>query len=96
MQSYQEFERQQSREIMENDPALKHLRDVSVTQEQPIPLEDFLKQDKPESVVDKSYRLHQNQRKTNKRVNLAFNRLAFSVKQQISQDRQGERHGNVD
>lgn len=96
MQSYQEFERQQAREIMEKDPALKHLRDVSVTQEQPIPLEDFLKQEKPESVVDRAYSIHQNQRKTNKRVNLAFNRLAFSVKQQISEDRKGERHGNVD
>lgn len=96
MQSYQEFERQQAKEIMENDPALKHLRDVSVTQEQPIPLEDFLKQEKPEAVVDKAYSIHQRQRKTNKRVNLAFNRLGFSVKQQISEDRKGERHGNVD
>lgn len=96
MQSYQEFERQQAKEIMEKDLALKHLRDVSVTQEQPIPLEDFLKQEKPESVVDRAYSIHQNQRKTNKRVNLAFNRLTFSVKQQISEDRKGERHGNVD
>ena len=95
MQSYQEFERQQAREIMEKDPALTHLRDVYVTQEQPIPLEDFLKQEKPEAVVDKAYSIHQNQRKKNKRVNLAFNRLAFSVKQQISEDRKGERHGNV-
>lgn len=76
MQSYQEFEHQQAREIMEKDLALTHLRDVSV--------------------VDRAYSIHQNQRKTNKRVNLAFNRLAFSVKQQISEDRQGERHGNVD
>ena len=96
MQSYQEFELQQAKEIMEKDPALTHLRDVSVTQEQPVPLEDFLKQDKPESVVDKAYSIHQRQRKTNKRVNLAFNLLAFSVKQQISEDRKGERHGNVD
>lgn len=96
MQSYQEFERQQAKEIMEKDPALTHLRDVSVIKEEHIALEDFLKQEKPEPLVDKAYRLHQKQRNTNKRVNLAFNRLAFSVKQQISQDRQGERHGNVD
>lgn len=96
MQSYQEFERQQAKEIMEKDPALMQLRGVSTLQEEPIALEDFLKQDKPESVVDKAYSIHQNQRKTNKRVNLAFNRLAFSVKQQISKDRQGEKHGNVD
>ena len=96
MQSYQEFERQQAKEIMEKDPALEHLRDVSVIQEVSVPLEDFLKQEKPEAVVDKAYSIHQNQRKTNKRVNLAFNRLAFSVKQQISEDRKGERHGNVD
>ena len=96
MQSYQEFERQQAKEIMEKDPALTHLRDVSAIQEKPIPLEDFLKQDKSKSVVDRAYSIHQNQRKTNKKVNLAFNRLAFSVKQQISEDRQGERHGNVD
>ena len=96
MQAYQEFERKQVKEIMEKDPALTHLRGVSVIQEEPIALEDFLKQEKPELVVDTSYSIHQRQRKTNKRVNLAFNRLAFSVKQQISKDRQGEKHGNVD
>ena len=96
MQSYQEFERQQAKEIMEKDTALVQLRGVSALQEEPIALEDFIKQCKPEAVVDKTYSIHQKQRNTNKRVNLAFNRLAFSVKQQISEDRQGEKHGNVD
>ena len=96
MQSYQEFERQQAKEIMEKDQALTQLRGVSRVQEPPVSLEDFLNQNKPEPMIDKSYRLHQEQRKANKRVNLSFNMLTFAVKQQISTDKQGEKHGNVD
>lgn len=97
MQSYQEFERQQAKEIMEHDWALTQLRGVSRVQEPPVSLEDFLNQNKPEEpLVDKSYRLHQEQRKANKKVNLSFNRLAFSVKQQISADKKGEKYGIMD
>ena len=88
MQSYREFERQQAKEIMEQDQALARFHGVG--------LEELMKQTLPEPLIDKSYRLHKEQRQLNKKVNLAFNRLAFSVKQQISQDRQGEKHGNVD
>ena len=95
MQSYQEFERQQAKEMMEKDQALAPLRGMSCIQEDSVPLEDFLKKDKPEPLVDKAFKHHQRQRKVNKKVNLAFNRLAFSVKQQISQDKKGENHGNV-
>ena len=71
MQSYEEFEEQQAKEVMEHDQALV-------------------------GMIDKSYRLHKEQRQVNKKVNLSFNRLAFAVKQQISQDKQGEKYGNVD
>ena len=95
MQSYQEFERQQAKEIMEQDKALARVCDHLE-----IKWDDvhgvFNKQVIPEPLVDKSYRLHKEQRKANKKVNLSFNKLAFSVKQQISQDRKGEKHGNVD
>ena len=95
MQSYQEFERQQAKEVMEKDQALARFRDHLE-----IKWDDkdhvFSEQIIPEPLVDKSYRLHQEQRKANKKVNLSFNRLAFSVKQQISQDGKGENHGNVD
>ena len=96
MQSYQEFERQQAKEIMEKDQALTQLRGVSRVQEPPVSLEDFLVQNKPEPLIDKSYRLHQEQRKANKKVNMSFNMLTFAVKQQISVDKQREKHGNVD
>lgn len=96
MQSYQEFERQQAKEIMEKDHALMQIRGTPIFKEDPMRMGVFLKQNIQEPLVDKAYRLHQEQRKTNKRVNMSFNRLAFSVKQQISQDKNGEDHGNVD
>lgn len=96
MQSYQEFERQQAKEIMEQDHALMQLRGTPIFKEDPVRMEVFLKQIIPEPLVDKAYRLHQEQRKANKKVNLSFSKLAFSVKQQISQDKNGEDHGNVD
>ena len=96
MKSYQEFERQQAKEMMEKDQALMRLRGTPLFEEAPMRLEDLLIQNKPEPMIDKSYRLHKEQRQMNKKVNLAFNRLAFSVKQQISQDKNGEDHGNVD
>ena len=96
MQSYQEFERQQAKEIMEKDQALRQLRGTPIFEEAPMRMGDLLIQNKPEPMIDKSYRLHQEQRKANKRVNLSFNMLAFAVKQQISEDKQGEKHGNVD
>ena len=96
MQSYQEFERQQAKEIMEKDPALARFRDDLMVENEVLNLEELMKQTMPEPLIDKSYRLHKEQRQMNKKVNLAFNRLAFSVKQQISEDKQGEKHGNVD
>lgn len=96
MQSYKEFERQEMQQLMKKDLALVKLQGTPIYEEAPMCLEDFLIQDKPEPVIDKSYRLHQEQRKANKKVNLSFNKLAFSVKQQISLDKQGEKHGNVD
>ena len=96
MQSYQEFERQQAKEIMEHDQALARFRDDLMVENEVLSLEELMKQTMPEPLVDKSYRLHKEQRKANKKVNLSFNRLAFSVKQQISVDKQGEKHGNVD
>lgn len=95
MQSYQEFERQQAKEIMEHDRALARFRDhLEINWDD----KDHVFSDQiiPEPLVDKSYRIHQEQRKANKKVNLSFNRLAFAVKQQISEDKQGEKHGNVD
>ena len=80
---------------MEKDPALARFRDHLE-----IKWDDkdhvFSEQVIPEPLVHKSYRLHKEQRQMNKKVNLAFNRLAFAVKQQISEDKQGEKHGNVD
>lgn len=96
MQSYQEFERQQAKEIMEKDPALARFRDDLMVENEVLSLEELMKQTLPEPLIDKSYRLHKEQRKANKKVNLSFNRLAFSVKQQITEDKQGEKHGNVD
>lgn len=96
MQSYKELERQQAKETLEKDPALARVRGTPLFEEAPMRLEDFLIQNKPEPVIDKSYRLHQEQRKANKKVNLSFNKLAFSVKQQISLDKQGEKHGIMD
>ena len=95
MQSYQEFERQQAKEIMEKDQALARFRDDFMAENEVLSLEELMNQTMPEPLIDKSYRLHKEQRKVNKKVNLAFNRLAFSVKQQISQDKKGENHGNV-
>lgn len=86
MQSYREIELKQAKEVMEQDLAMVRFRG--------------LVQNKPEVAVDKSYRLHQEQRKANKKVNLSFNRLAFSVKKQISVDRKsdikGEKHGTME
>ena len=96
MQSYQEFERQQAKEVMEKDPALARFRDDLMVENEVLSLEELMKQTMPEPLIDKSYRLHQEQRKANKRVNLSFNMLTFAVKQQISEDKQGEKHGNVD
>lgn len=96
MQSYQEFERQRAKEIMEHDRALARFRDDLMVENEVLSLEELMKQTMPEPLIDKSYRLHKEQRKANKKVNLAFNRLAFSVKQQVSVDKQGEKHGNVD
>lgn len=96
MQSYQEFERQQAKEIMEHDRALARFRDDLMVENEVLSLEELMKQTLPEPLVDKSYRLHQEQRKANKKVNMSFNRLAFSVKQQISVDKQGEKHGIMD
>ena len=96
MQSYQEFERQQAKEVMEKDPALARFRDDLMVENEVLSLEELMKQTMPEPLIDKSYRLHQEQRKANKKVNLSFNRLAFSVKQQISVDKQGEKHGIMD
>ena len=80
MQSYQE--------IMKQDLALAKFCDEFV--------KELTEQTQPEPLIDKAYQHHKKRRQLNKRVNLAFNRLAFSVKQQISEDRKGERHGNVD
>ena len=96
MQSYREFERQQAKEIMEKDRVLARFREDTVIESEVISLEELMKQALPEPLVDRAYRLHQEQRKVNEKVNLSFNRLAFAVKQQISEDRKGERHGNVD
>mgnify|MGYP001548176595 CR=1 FL=1 len=96
MQSYQEFERKQAKEIMEHDRALARFREDTTVESEVLGLEDLMKQTMPEPLIDKAYRLHKEQRQMNKRVNLAFNRLAFAVKQQISQDKNGEDHGNVD
>ena len=96
MQSYQEFERQQAKEIMEHDRALARFREDTMIESEVISLEELMKQALPEPLVDRAYRLHKEQRQLNKKANLVFNRLAFSVKQQISEDRKGERHGNVD
>ena len=95
MKSYQEFERQQAKEIMEHDRALARFRDDLMVENEVLSLEELMKQTMPEPLVDKAFRHHQRQRKENKKVNLAFNRLAFSVKQQISQDKKGESHGNM-
>ena len=59
-------------------------------------LQELMIQNKPEPLIDKSYRLHQEQRKANKKVNMSFNMLTFAIKQQVSVDKQGEKHGNVD
>lgn len=96
MQAYTELERQELQELMKKDQALMKLRGTAIFEEAPMRLEDFLVQNKPEPLIDKSYRLHQEQRKANKRVNMSFNMLTFAVKQQISLDKQGEKHGNVD
>ena len=87
MQSYEEFEKQQAKEVMAHDLAFSRFHGIS--------LEELMKQTTPEPLIDKAYRLHKEQRQANMKVNLAFNRLAFSVKQQISENRKGERHGNV-
>ena len=96
MQAYTELERQELQELMKKDLALVKLRGTPLFEEAPMRLEDFLIQNKPEPLIDKSYRLHQEQRKANKKVNMSFNMLTFAVKQQISEDKQGEKHGNVD
>ena len=96
MQSYQEFERHQAKEVMEHDRALARFREDLMVENEVLSLEDLMKQTMPEPLIDKSYRLHKEQRKANKRVNLSFNMLTFAVKQQISTDKQGEKHGNVD
>ena len=96
MQSYTELERQELQELMKKDQALMNLRGTPLFEEAPMRLEDFLVQNKPEPLIDKSYRLHQEQRKANKRVNMSFNMLTFAIKQQVSVDKQGEKHGNVD
>lgn len=96
MQSYEDFERKQAKEIMEQDQALMQLRGTPLFEEAPMRLEDFLVQNKPEPLIDKSYRLHQEQRKANKKVNMSFNMLAFAVKQQVSADKQGEKYGIMD
>ena len=88
MQSYQEAERQQAKEIMEQDRALARFHGIS--------LEELMKQTTPEPLIDKAYRLHKEQRQANMKVNLVFNHLAFAIKQQISEYKQGENHGNVD
>ena len=95
MQPYQEFERKQAKEIMEKDPALVRVCDCLEVKWDDVH-SVFNNQVIPEPLIDKSYRLHKEQRQLNKKVNLAFNRLAFAVKQQISEDKQGEKHGNVD
>lgn len=96
MQSYEDFERKQAKEIMEQDRALARFREDLMVESEVISLEELMKQTMPESLIDKSYRLHQEQRKANKKVNMSFNMLAFAVKQQISVDKQGEKYGNVD
>ena len=104
MQPYREIEREEAKEVMEQDLALAILWRNPIFEEAPMRLEDLLKQNKPEVLVDKTYRLHQEQRKVNKKVNLSFNRLAFSVKQQISVDRKvdvkvdrkGEKNGTME
>ena len=96
MQSYTELERQQAKETMEKDPALAWFRGTPIFEEAPMRLEDFLVQNKPEPLIDKSYRLHREQRKANKKVNMSFNMLTFAIKQQVSADKQGEKYGIMD
>lgn len=96
MQSYTELERQELQQLMKKDQALMQLRGTPIFEDAPMRLEDFLIQNKPEPAIDKSYRLHQEQRNANKKVNMSFNMLAFAVKQQISVDKQGEKYGIVD
>ena len=82
MRSYREIELEEAKEVMEQDLALVRFHDLG--------------QNKPEAKVDKAYSTHRKQRKEGKKVNLSFNRLAFSVKQQISVDRKGEKHGTME
>lgn len=96
MQAYEDFERKQAKEIMEQDRALTRFREDLMVESEVISLEELMKQTKPEPLIDKSYRLHQEQRKANKKVNMSFNMLTFAVKQQISADKQGEKYGNMD
>lgn len=96
MQTYEVLERKQAKEIMEHDRALARFRDDLMVENEVLSLEELMKQTMPEPLVDKSYRLHKEQRKANKKVNLSFNRLTFAIKQQVSVDKQGEKHGNVD
>lgn len=96
MQAYTELERQELQQLMKKDLALVKLCGTPLFEEAPMRLEDFLIQNKPEPLIDKSYRLHQEQRKANKKVNMSFNMLTFAIKQQVSVDKQGEKHGNVD
>ena len=95
MQSYEDFERKQAKEIMKQDRALARVCDHLE-----IKWDDvhgvFNNQVIPEPLIDKSYRLHQEQRKANKKVNMSFNMLAFAVKQQVSADKQGEKYGIMD
>ena len=96
MQSYQEFERQQAKEIMEHDQALARFRDDFMVENEVLSLEELMKQTIPEPLIDKSYRLHREQRKDNKRVNMSFNMLTFAIKQQVSMDKRGENNGTLD
>lgn len=95
MQIYTELERKQAKEIMQQDRALARVCDhleIKWDDVQGVLNNQVI----PEPLIDKSYRLHQEQRKANKKVNMSFNMLAFAVKQQISVDKQGEKYGTMD
>lgn len=96
MQSYEDLERKQAKEIMKQDWALACFRENLMVESEVISLEELMKQTIPEPLIDKSYQLHQEQRKDNKRVNMSFNMLTFAIKQQISMDKRGENNGTLD
>lgn len=96
MQSYEDLERKQAKEIMKQDWALACFREDLMVESEVISLEELMKQTIPEPLIDKSYRLHQEQRKDNKRVNMSFNMLTFAIKQQVSMDKRGENNGTLD